>query len=193
MNTRSNVSDNTVLHAAIRYGHLDSIKVLVKAGCNISPRSKWKTPLDLTLNQWFSDIVQYLLDKGASFDQCLLQKFEDLEWAGGEPWYPEMRQSLVTPRGGGPKSQQDIEKIACLLEKQLSLPPPHIIQAILDFAELWIVTSAEQCESIKFNLWSHCKPYISTPLIIGGLENPVWRIVFMTLSAEAGARPCKLL
>ncbi len=192
MNTRSSISGNTALHAAIRYGHIDSIKVLIEAGCNISPCSQGKTPLDLALNQQSSDLVQYLLDKGASFNQCLPQNFEDLEWAVREPWYLETRQYLVTPGGGGPKSQQDIEKIACLLEKRLSLPPPHIIRAILDFAELWIVTSAERCESIEFN-WSSDEPYISTPLIAGGPENLVRRIIFMTLSAEKGARPHKLL
>ncbi|KAK0218437.1 ankyrin repeat-containing domain protein [Armillaria nabsnona] len=143
VDTRSSISGNTALHAAVRYGHIDSVKVLVKAGCNISPHSQGKTPLDFALNQQSLGIVQYLLDKGASFDQCLPQIFEDLEWAVGELWYPEMQKYLVTPRGGGPKSQQDIEKIACLLEKQFSLPAPHIIQAILDFAELWIVASAE--------------------------------------------------
>ncbi|KAK0222481.1 hypothetical protein EDD85DRAFT_960123 [Armillaria nabsnona] len=172
-NTRSSISDNTVLHVAVRYGHIDNIKVLIEAGCNISPRSKGKTPLDLALNQRSSDIVRYLLDAGTSFDQCLPQIFEDLEWA-----------YLVTPGGGGPKSQQDIENIACLLEKRLSLPPPHIIRAILDFAELWIVTSAERCKSIKFEWKPYDEPYISTPPIAGGLENPLRRIIFMTLSAE---------
>ncbi|PBK93366.1 hypothetical protein ARMGADRAFT_1030020 [Armillaria gallica] len=187
-NTRSSISGNTVLHAAIRYGHLDSVKVLIEAGCDISPRSKGKTPLDLTLNQQSSDLVQYLLDKGASFNQCLPQNFEDLEWAVGEPWYLETRQYLVTPGGGGPKSQQDIEKIACLLEKRLSSPPSHIIRAILDFAELWIVTSAEQCKSIKYNQRFPDEPYISTPPIAGGPKNLVRRIIFTTLSAEEGTR-----
>ncbi|KAK0431470.1 hypothetical protein EV421DRAFT_2090121 [Armillaria borealis] len=182
-NTRSSISGNTVLHVAVRYGCIDGVKVLVEAGCDISPRSKGKTPLDLALNQQSSDLVRYLLNKGASFNQCLSQNFEDLEWAVGEPWYPETRKYLVTP-GGGPKSQQDIEKIARLLEKQLSLPPPHIIRAILDFAELWIVTSAERYESTKIKNYSPCEPYISTPPITGGPENLVQRIVFTTLSAE---------
>ncbi|SJL02903.1 uncharacterized protein ARMOST_06244 [Armillaria ostoyae] len=89
INTRSSISGNTVLHAAIRCGCIDSVKVLVEAGCNISLHSKRKTPLDLALNQQSSDLVQYLLEKGASFDQCLPQIFEDLEWAVREPWYPE--------------------------------------------------------------------------------------------------------
>ncbi|PBK65274.1 hypothetical protein ARMSODRAFT_961280 [Armillaria solidipes] len=131
-NTRSSISGNTVLHMAVRYGRIDS--------CDISPRSKGKTPLDLALNQQSSDL-------GASFNQF------------GEPWYPETRK---------PKLQQDLEKIVRLLEKWLSSPPPHIIRAILDFAELWI----------------HTKPYISTPPIAGGPENLVRRIVFTTLSAE---------
>ncbi|KAK0234304.1 hypothetical protein IW262DRAFT_1452863 [Armillaria fumosa] len=143
VNAMSSVSSNTALHVAVRYGHIDSIKLLVEAGYNLSLHSNGKTPLDLALNQQSSDIVQYLLDKGASFDQCLSQNFEGLEWAVGEPWYPETQQYLVTPRGGSPNSQQDIEKIVCLLEKQLSSSLPHIIWAILDFAELWIVTSAE--------------------------------------------------
>ncbi|KAK0218418.1 hypothetical protein EDD85DRAFT_990024 [Armillaria nabsnona] len=189
-NTRSSISDNTVLHVAVRYGHIDSVKVLIEAGCNISPHSKGKTPLDLALNQQSSDIVQYLLDKGTSFNQCLPQIFEDLEWAVGEPWYLETRQYLVTPRGGSPKLQQDIEKIACLLEKQLSSPPPHIIRAILDFAELWIVAFAEQHKSVKVNYASPSEPYISTPPISGGLENPVRHIIFMTLSAKKEHRVC---
>ncbi|SJL02929.1 uncharacterized protein ARMOST_06270 [Armillaria ostoyae] len=184
-NTRSSISDNTVLHVAVRYGRIDCVKVLVEAGCDISPCSKGlKTPLDLALNQWSSDLVRYLLNKGASFNQCLPQNFEDLWWAVGEPWYPEMRQYLVTPRGGGPKSQQDIEKIVYLLGKRLSSPPPHIIRAILDFAELWIVTSAERYESTKIKNYFPCEPYISTPPIAGGPENLVRRIVFTTLSAE---------
>ncbi|PBK65256.1 hypothetical protein ARMSODRAFT_1052736, partial [Armillaria solidipes] len=193
-NTRSSISDNTVLHVAVRYGRIDCVKVLVEAGCDISPCSKGlKTPLDLALNQWSSDLVQYLLNKGASFNQCLSQNFEDLWWAVGEPWYPETRQYLVTPRGGSPKLQQDIEKIVYLLGKRLSSPPPHIIRAILDFAELWIVTSAERYESTKIKSHFPCEPYISTPPIAGGPENLVRCIVFTTLSAEEGARPCKLL
>ncbi|PBK65251.1 hypothetical protein ARMSODRAFT_439367 [Armillaria solidipes] len=75
----------------MRYGRIDSIEVLVEAGCDISPHSKGlKTPLDLTLNQQSLDLVRYLLNKGASFNQCLPQSFEDLEWAVREPWYPEM-------------------------------------------------------------------------------------------------------
>ncbi|KAK0436210.1 hypothetical protein EV421DRAFT_1716047, partial [Armillaria borealis] len=192
-NTRSSISGNTVLHAAIRYGHLDSVKVLVDAGCYINPRiskratSAGKTPLDLALNQRSLDLVQYLLGKGASFDQCLPQNFEDLEWAVGEPWYPEMRQYLVTPGGGSPKSQQDIEKIVRLLEKQLSSPPPHIIRAILDFADLWVVTPTERHESTMIDVDDPREPYISTLPIAGGPENLVRRIVFMTLSAEEGA------
>ncbi len=194
VDTRSSISGNTALHAAVRYGHIDSVKVLVEAGCNISPHSQGKTPLDFALNQQSSGIVQYLLDKGASFDQCLPQNFEDLEWAVGELWYPETQKYLVTPGGGGPQSQQDIEKIAHLLEKQLSLPAPHIIQAILDFAELWIVASAERHESVEFNWISgpH-EPYISTLPIAGGPENLVRRIIFMISSTEKGARSCKLL
>ncbi|PBK65282.1 hypothetical protein ARMSODRAFT_1087450 [Armillaria solidipes] len=187
MNTRSSISDNTVLHAAVRYGHIDSVKVLVDAGCDISPRSKGRTPLDLALNQHSSDIVRYLLDKGLSFDQCLPQNFEDLEWAVGEPWYPETRKYLVTPGGGRPKLQQDLEKIVRLLEKWLSSPPPHIIRAILDFAELWIVTPDERHEHTKVNRNSpRREPYISTLPIAGGPENPVRHIVFTTLSAEEG-------
>ncbi|KAK0431477.1 hypothetical protein EV421DRAFT_168454 [Armillaria borealis] len=186
-NTRSSISGNTVLHTAVRSGHIDSVKVLVDAGCEISPRSNRKTLLDLALNQRSSDIVRYLLDKGASFNQCLPQNFEDLKWAVGEPWYPETRQYLVTPGGGGPESQQDIEKIVCLLEKRLSSPPPHIIRAILDFAELWVVTLAERHESATINDSDGPRePYISTLPIAGGLENPVRRIVFTTLSAEKG-------
>ncbi|KAK0218438.1 hypothetical protein EDD85DRAFT_353903 [Armillaria nabsnona] len=183
-NTRSSISDNTVLHAAVKYGHLDSIKVLIEAGCDISLCSKGKTPLDLALNQQSLDIVQYLLDKGASFDQCLPQIFEDLEWAVREPWYPETRKYLVTPGGGGPKSQQDIKKIVCLLEKLLPSPPPYIIRAILDFAELWIVNSAERHKFTKVNTNSPYEPYIFAPPIAGSPENPVRRIVFMTVSAE---------
>ncbi|PBK65263.1 ankyrin [Armillaria solidipes] len=188
MNTRSSISDYTVLHAAIRYGHIDSIKVLVDAGCDISPHSRGKTPLDLALNQQSSDLVQYLLDNGASFDQCLPQNFKYLKWAVGEPWYPEMQQYLVTPRGGGLKSQQDIEEIVHVLKKQLSSPPLHIIRAILDFAELWIVTSTERCEFTGYDLHSPCGPYISTPLTACGPENPVRRIVFTMLSGELGQR-----
>ncbi|KAK0234296.1 hypothetical protein IW262DRAFT_1452849 [Armillaria fumosa] len=125
VNTTSSISGNTALHVAVRYGHIDSVKVLVEGGCNLSLHTNGKTPLDLALNQQSLDIIQYLLNKV------------------GEPWYLETRQYLVTPRGGSLNSQQDIEKIASLLEKQLSLPLPHIIRAILDFAELWIVTSAE--------------------------------------------------
>ncbi len=185
-NTRSSISDDTVLHAAVRYGHIDNVKVLVEAGCDIRSRSKGKTPLDLALNQQSSDIVQYLLDKGASFDQCLSQNFKDLEWAVGELWYPETQKYLVTLGGGGPKLQQDIETIVCLLKKRLFSPPPHIIRAILDFAELWIVASAERHESIKINVFSDSphEPYISAPLIAGGPENPVRRIVFITVSGE---------
>ncbi|PBK65229.1 hypothetical protein ARMSODRAFT_978355 [Armillaria solidipes] len=183
-NTRSSISDNTVLHMAVRYGHIDHVKFLVHAGCDISLRSKGKTPLDFALNQHSSDIVQYLLDKGASFDQCLPQNFEDLEWAVGESWYPETRQYLVTPRGGGPKLQQDIERIVCLLEKRLSSPPPHIIRAILNFAELWVVTPTERHELALIAEYDTREPYISTLPIAGGLENPVRRIVFTTLSAE---------
>ncbi|KAK0436203.1 hypothetical protein EV421DRAFT_2086725 [Armillaria borealis] len=183
-NTRSSISGNTVLHMAVRYGHIDHVKFLVHAGCDISLRSKGKTPLDFALNQHSSDIVQYLLDKGASFDQCLPQNFEDLEWAVGEPWYPETRQYLVTPRGGGPKLQQDIERIVCLLEKRLSSPPPHIIRAILDFAELWVVTPTERHELALIAEYDTREPYISTLPIADGPENPVRRIVFTTLSAE---------
>ncbi|KAK0459056.1 ankyrin repeat-containing domain protein, partial [Armillaria novae-zelandiae] len=64
-NTRSSISDNTVLHAAVKCGHIESIKVLVEAGCNLSLHSEGKTPLDLALNQRSSHIVQYLLDNGA--------------------------------------------------------------------------------------------------------------------------------
>ncbi|SJL02878.1 uncharacterized protein ARMOST_06219 [Armillaria ostoyae] len=184
-NTRSSISGNTVLHMAVRYGRIDRVKVLVEAGCEISPRSKGKTPLDIALNQQSSDIVRYLLDKGASFNQCLPQNFEDLEWAVGEPWYPETRKYLVTPSGGGgPKSQQDIEKIVLLLKKRLSSPLPHIIRAILDFAEFWIVTSAERRESVEVDQRSPRKPYISTPPIAGGPENLVRRIVFTTSAQE---------
>ncbi|KAK0479527.1 hypothetical protein IW261DRAFT_1564176 [Armillaria novae-zelandiae] len=125
-NTKSSISDNTVLHAAVKCGHIESIKVLVEAGCNLSLHSEGNTPLDLALNQWSSHIVQYLLDNGASFDQCLPQIFVGLEWAVREPWYPETGQYLMMARGGSLQSQQDIEEIAHLLEKQFSLPL-HII------------------------------------------------------------------
>ncbi|KAK0450536.1 uncharacterized protein EV420DRAFT_1705069 [Desarmillaria tabescens] len=182
VNTRSSISGDTVLHTAIRYGRIDSVKVLVDAGCDISPRSKGKTPLDFALNQRSSDLIRYLLEKGASFDQCLPQNFEDLEWAAGELWYPETRQNLSI-LDGGPKLQQDIEKIARLLEKRLSTSQaPGIIRAILDFAELWIVNSFERHEHVNVRDDSPREPYISTPPIAGSPENPVRRIIFTTLS-----------
>ncbi|KAK0450531.1 uncharacterized protein EV420DRAFT_738406 [Desarmillaria tabescens] len=182
VNTRSSISGNTALHVAVRYGRIDSVKVLIDAGCDISPCSKGKTPLDLALNQQSSEIVRYLFEKGASFDQCLPQNFEDLGWAVGEPWYPEMRQYPMTLSGGGPKSQQDIEKIVRLLEKRLSSPKQHIVRAILDFAELWIVNSVERHEPVDIWDGSPRKPYISTTPIAGSPENPVRCIVFTTLS-----------
>lgn len=147
VNMRSHMSGNTALHIAVRHGHMDIIKLLIEGGCNLSLRCNGKTALDFALNQRSSDIVQYLLDHGASFDQCLPQNFEGLEWAAGEPWYMKTWQYLVPIRGDSPNSPQDVEKIAAiiahLLKRRLSSPLPHIIQAILDFAELWIVTSAK--------------------------------------------------
>ncbi|KAK0450512.1 uncharacterized protein EV420DRAFT_1274625, partial [Desarmillaria tabescens] len=188
VNTRSKISGNTVLHAAIIYGLIDSVKALIDAGCDINPRSKGKTPLDFALNQQSSDLGRYLLEKGALFDQCLPQNFVDLEWAVGELWYPETRRHLAK-LDVSPKSQLDIEKIVRLLKMRLSSPEPLIIRAILDFAELWIVTSAERHELVRVFERSPRESYISTPPIAGGPENPVRRIVFMTSHGYQRARP----
>ncbi|SJL02874.1 uncharacterized protein ARMOST_06215 [Armillaria ostoyae] len=156
---------------AITYGSIDSVEVLVDAGCDISPRSKGKTPLDLALNQQSSDLVQYLLDKGASFDQCLPHSFEDLSWASRELWYQKAQEHLAELQSG-PNSQQDSDnnEVAHLL-----------------MAGLWTVTSAERHELVKITEDSPREPYISTTLpITGSPENPVRQIVFTTVSHDQG-------
>ncbi len=177
VNTRSSISGETVFHAAIRYGRIDSVEVLVNAGCDISPRSQGKTPLDLALSQQSSDLVQYLLDKGASFDQCLPHGFEDLSWAVGERWYPEAREYLAKLESGA-NSQQDSDnnEVAHLL-----------------MAGLWTATSAERHELVTVGEYSPREPYISSPPIAGSAEKLVRRLVFTTVSHDQGATPRKLL
>ncbi|KAK0491793.1 hypothetical protein EDD18DRAFT_1334626 [Armillaria luteobubalina] len=137
---------NEVIIGAAAYGHVDILQTLIHHGINMNTR--------------FSISSNTALHAAVSF--------EDLKWAVEEPWYSETQQYLVPPRGDGPKSQQDIEEIAHLLGKQLSLPLSHtIIRAILDFSKL-----------------TPRKPYLSTLPISGSQKSPVWCIVFKILSAE---------
>jgi ankyrin repeat protein len=55
------------LHYACVHGNLDSVRLLVEAGADISPQDKdGDFPLSLAAGYDHPDVISYLLEKGAS-------------------------------------------------------------------------------------------------------------------------------
>lgn len=59
------------LHAAVNFGHLNIVKLLVESGHNVNGHNKKNmTPLHYALIKVYTDVVSYLIDNGADISDC---------------------------------------------------------------------------------------------------------------------------
>jgi ankyrin repeat protein len=64
-----NESNQTPLHFAAHYAHLESVKYLVEKNANIDAVDKYKkTPLHWAAGRWELEVVKYLVEKNANID-----------------------------------------------------------------------------------------------------------------------------
>lgn len=62
--------DETLLHAAVSYHAVESVKILIENGINLNSRTAivQETPLHIAVQENYTDIIQILLDNGADID-----------------------------------------------------------------------------------------------------------------------------
>ncbi|GBE88163.1 hypothetical protein SCP_1203930 [Sparassis crispa] len=177
----------TALHYAVEGCSLDCVRALVEAGCNVSDhRRSGKTPLEIAFTLRSTDIIQYLLDHGASAKDFGHLSPDQCEWAASEPWFPILQNNLAElPEANFhvPESSNDVFRVRDMMHKALRLPV-DIICSILDYAEYWVRSSVSREDYIIVDKTIET-PYVSIE-VTGRPHLPLRRVIFETRSHDQG-------
>ncbi len=74
--------NQTLLHVAAHFGHLDIVKILIQMNCDIDAKdSSNRTPLTETIRDKHSNVAEYLIDRGADVNIITKDKYTALYWA----------------------------------------------------------------------------------------------------------------
>ncbi|RPB06631.1 hypothetical protein P167DRAFT_580246 [Morchella conica CCBAS932] len=181
------LASNT-LAAAVRGGSIDIIRVICQefAGADLDlPSRSWgKTALHIALELGFSEVANFLVLKGAKFQNVGRVALEDLDWACDEHWYTELTRWMSNIPAISSYTPVDVLIVRKMLRTALGLPVKSV-DRILDLSEYWVMTEVEREEYKFIEEHDELIPYISLQ-IKSHLRFPVRKIIFTIRSHDQG-------
>ncbi|RXW17257.1 hypothetical protein EST38_g8592 [Candolleomyces aberdarensis] len=175
------------LQWAVHSVSLDTVKLVVESGCDLRLKApSGKTALQQALELRNDDIIMYLLSKiqqRPAVEALDNVSAEELGWAQGKPWYPQLIQllqnSLVRTESTS-SSPSDVWQVYSILTRSLGLPR-GIALVIMDYGEHWVKMNARREDEVVVRETTQDQAYVSLTA-----SGPVRRVSFRTISHDQG-------